>query len=202
MAESTSTQPRRTFTASLSLLTAPLETLPPSTIPPSTTTVGELEEEPPKIVIDRKPEEKDSGSDMMIIFIAGTAFIFFVGVALAFWYVYDRRRRMEKFKLITKMANEESKKRKKKKRRLKLSRGPKPVIKVKPSEELKKALNDFLEMQTQTIGSVADDDEQAKKDSLKKNKGRAEAAGGSISLDIHGSKDTTETKSSQDERAS
>ncbi|EYB85048.1 hypothetical protein Y032_0305g1944 [Ancylostoma ceylanicum] len=68
--------------------------------------------------------------------------------------------------------------------------------------QLKKALNDFLEMQTQTIGSVMDEDEPAKKDSLKKSKNRAAAAGGSISVDISGSQDTTETKSSQAERTS
>ncbi|RCN53221.1 hypothetical protein ANCCAN_00778 [Ancylostoma caninum] len=197
MAESASTQPPSTFTVSLSLSTSPVET-----VLPLTTTIWELGDEPPVIAAERKPKEKDAGSDLMIIFIAGAVFIFVVGAALAIWYVYDRRRRMEKFKLITKMANEESKKRKKKKRRLKLSRGPKPVIKVKPNEELKKALNEFLEMQTQTIGSVADDDELAKKDSLRKSKRRAAAAGGSISLGIHGSQDTTETKSSQDERVS
>ncbi|EYB85051.1 hypothetical protein Y032_0305g1945 [Ancylostoma ceylanicum] len=132
MAESASTQPPSNITSPL-----PLSNTHGETVPALTTTVEKDEMERKVIVIGDKPAEKESGSDMMIIFIAGAAFIFVVGVAFAAWYVYDRKKRAEKFKLMTKLANEESKRKKKKKRRVKLSRGPKPVIKVKPNEEIR-----------------------------------------------------------------
>ncbi|VDM78844.1 unnamed protein product [Strongylus vulgaris] len=84
------------------------------------------------------------------------------------------------------LDKEEERRRRRKKRRVKRSRGVKPVIPLKPSQEkdvglrssllqLKKALNDFLEMQTQTIGSVMDEDEGGSKSHAAPSRSRKKA---------------------------
>ncbi|CAJ0594371.1 unnamed protein product [Cylicocyclus nassatus] len=92
-----------------------------------------------------------------------------------------RRKRKQKLKLMEEMEREDEerrKKKKKKRKRKRLSRGVKPVIPLKPSQELKKALNEFLELQTQTLGSVMDEDEGAsKKGSQGASASRKKAAG-------------------------
>ncbi|VDN26205.1 unnamed protein product [Cylicostephanus goldi] len=101
---------------------------------------------------------------LLAIIVAGIAVI--VVVALIWSCVITRRKRKQKLKLMEEIEREDEerrKKKKKKRKRKRMTRGVKPVIPLKPSQELKKALNEFLELQTQTIGSVMDEDVGASK---------------------------------------
>ncbi|KAK6728572.1 hypothetical protein RB195_005920 [Necator americanus] len=97
----------------------------------------------------------DTGSNVMKPLIYGTAAaaVLFIGVVIVMWMIKERRKRIKKLELLESLEKEKTGKKRKRKRRHRRTRGPKPVIKVKQSEKLKKALADYLEMHTQTIGS-------------------------------------------------
>ncbi|KAK6728570.1 hypothetical protein RB195_005920 [Necator americanus] len=103
----------------------------------------------------RETKTTDTGSNVMKPLIYGTAAaaVLFIGVVIVMWMIKERRKRIKKLELLESLEKEKTGKKRKRKRRHRRTRGPKPVIKVKQSEKLKKALADYLEMHTQTIGS-------------------------------------------------
>ncbi|KHJ95465.1 hypothetical protein OESDEN_04589 [Oesophagostomum dentatum] len=98
----------------------------------------------------------------MTMAIVAASVIVIVGI-LVLWTILDRKRRkksdMELESEVEQIQTGMQKKRKRRKRRKKvMKKGPKPVIPVKASKQLKKALSEFLELQTETLASVAEED--------------------------------------------